>query len=102
MFRFQEYISPHLANMPKPASTTTIITIITTLPPPPLQPPATGKIYPTTIRQTCKGPGTLASISPVSDYWTNWPSVEDLAFVKAVRNVEILNLEPKKDWCFFC
>ena len=31
-----------------------------------------------------KGPGTLASISPVSDYWTNWPSVEVLAFVKAV------------------
>ena len=48
-----------------------------------------------------KGPGTWASISPVSDYWTNWPSVEVLAFVKAAQNVEISNLEPKKNWCFF-
>ena len=43
-----------------------------------------------------KGPGTWASLSPVSDYWTNWPSVEVLAFVKDARKVEILNLEPKK------
>ena len=44
----------------------------------------------------CKGPGTYAIISPGRDYWTNWSSVEVLAFVKDVRNVEISNLEPKK------
>ena len=31
-----------------------------------------------------KGPGTLASISPVSEYWKNWPSVIVLDFVKYV------------------
>ena len=45
-----------------------------------------------------KGPGTKASISPMSDYWTNWQSVEVLDFVKNVPNVEISNLEPKKMW----
>ena len=49
-----------------------------------------------------EGLSDLASISPVSDYWTNWPSVEVMAFVKDVRNVEILNLEPKKVGAFFC
>ena len=47
-----------------------------------------------------KGPGTQASISPMSDYWTNWPPVEVLAFVKDVRKVEISNLEPKKNGVF--
>ena len=42
------------------------------------------------------GPGT--SISPVSDYWSNCPSVEGLYFIKVVRNIEISNLEPKKSW----
>ena len=51
------------------------------------------------ISENTKGPGTQASISPVSDYWTNWPSVEVLAFVKDVQNVKISNLEPKK--CVF-
>ena len=43
-----------------------------------------------------KGPRAQESIGPVSDYWTNWPSVEVLPFVKDVRSVEISNLEPKK------
>ena len=37
----------------------------------------------------------------MSDYWTNWPSVEVLAFVKDVQNVEISNLEPKKKLVLF-
>ena len=47
------------------------------------------------------GLGTWASISPVRDYWKNWPSVKVLDFVKDVQNVKISNLEPKKTWCFF-
>ena len=43
-----------------------------------------------------KGPGTQASISPVSDYWTSRPSVKVLIFLKDVRNVKISNVEAKK------
>ena len=31
-----------------------------------------------------KGSGIQASISPVTDYWKNWPSVKILDFVKYV------------------
>ena len=39
-------------------------------------------------------------LSPVSDYWKNWPLVKVLDFVEYVCNVEISNLEPKTIKCF--
>jgi hypothetical protein len=53
------------------------------------------------LKEFIKGPWTLANISPVSDYWTYWPSVEVLAFVKAAQNVEISILKQKKIGAFF-
>ena len=36
----------------------------------------------------------------MSDNWTNWPLVEILDFVKDVQNIEILNMEQKKNDLF--
>ena len=52
-------------------------------------------------KEWTKGPGTQASISPVSDHWKNWQSIKVLYFLRAVWSVEISTLEPKKMWCFF-
>ena len=35
-------------------------------------------------KKKSKGPGTQASINPVSDYWTNWPLGKMCDFVKDV------------------
>ena len=46
-----------------------------------------------------KGPGTSESISPVSDYRKNWPSVKELDFVKDVSSdlkMDPINLYPRR------